>query len=96
MKITRRQLREMILEEVDPSPSSQADDQPQERVHKYFVQRAKKISGVGGKIALALAEAYMEGKATKDEVMKAMINIEQDVRKGGLLKGLIRHLGKIK
>ena len=80
MKITRKELRKMILEEVDPDLPAKSDDQPKEKVYSYFVQRAKKLTGLSGAIAEALAEAYMEGKLTKDEVMKTMLGISAELR----------------
>ena len=91
VKMSRRQLREMILEQVaqDQAPEGESKEKakPTSRVYNYLKQRAEKIDHRGARlVGQVIADEYMQGKISKDEAMEALIEMEKGIRgRGGIL-----------
>ena len=99
MKISRKELRKIILEQVaqDQAPEDEPKEKvkPTSKVYLYLKQRAEKVDHyLFRTLSLRLAEEYMQGTISKDEALENIIKMEKNVRaadqKGTL--GLVKSL----
>ena len=96
-KLSRRQLRKMILEQVaqDQAPEGESKEKvkPTSKVHVYLKNRAGKLpGGIHRTLGLVLAEEYMEGKISKDEAMETLMGIEKGARGSGSVLDMLKKL----